>query len=413
MDIYIARQPIFDDSYDVLGYELLYRKDNVNKYDLNTPDNVATSILLLNTYLNFGLETLVGNQRAFINFGNNLIKNSVIDLLDSKKIVIEILETVEINRRLFSRLKFLKSKGYIFAIDDLMKSDLRDNLYNLIDLCTIVKIDFLGNSKKEILELANYWDEKGKTLLAEKVETKEMYNWAKDNGFKYFQGYYFSKPEMVKTKQLNDSAVKYLNLMKELSSDDPNIQKINNLMEGDTSLTYKLLKMVNAHSEIGHEISSIKHAIMMIGLRNFQTWLTLIMVQDMNYFDIHELVRNALTRMHFLKNIAKDLKRDQKVIDELSLLGTLSVIDGILNMDMKEVVKKIPLDKELKYTLLKKETKYSKLYNLCIYYEKGQFDKVSNISKEFDYSGKKLSERYIESINFANDIFEKLKNNDF
>lgn len=407
MNIFIARQPIFDIDYNTKAYELLYRENDTNSFNMTIPGNVATSILLLNSYLNFGLEKLVGKEKAFFNFGSNLIKNTIIEVLDSEKIVIEILEDVIIDNELLERVFELKKLGFSFAIDDLVFLDNRQNLEELIELCDIVKIDFLQNNKEEIKNLANYWSSKGKTLLAEKVETCSVYEWAKTLGFKYFQGYYFSKPTMEKRVQIGDSALQYLSLMKELNNPEPDVEKISSLIEGDVSIAYKLLKMVNVNTKLAEKVLSIKHAIMLLGLKSFRTWLSLVMVQNLSYFKTHELVKIAMIRMDFLKKIASNSEYN-KYKDELAFLGTLSVLDGLLNIDMEEIVENLPLNDDLKDTLLNKETKYSLPYQLCLRYEEGDFLMVDRYLDRFDYDKGLLSAQYIDSINWSEMNFKEL-----
>lgn len=408
MNIFIARQPIFDRDFKIKAYELLYRDSDINNaFNLNIPGNVATSIVLLNSFLNFGLKRLVGEEKAYFNFEANLIKKGIIELLNPEKIVIEILENVSIDSTLIEEISRLSEQGYSFAMDDLVASEERMSLEDLIKKCDIVKIDFMRNSKIEIVKLAKYWKVEGKTLLAEKVETKEEFKWAKNIGFDLFQGYYFAKPTIRSQKQLSDSALQYVYIMSELSNPEPDIDHISNLIEGDASLTYKLLKMVNANSRFSDEIKSIKHAIMMLGIIAFERWLSLIMVQRLSDFKTHELVKYSLIRTHLLKDIAEHSKFSE-YRDELSLLGTLSVMDGILDMPMKEVLEAIPVSHELKNTLLGKKSKYSPAYNLCISYEKGDFITVEKSAREIQYEMELLSDQYIDAVDWAEDIFNEL-----
>jgi len=140
MNVYAARQPIFDKSGEVIAYELLYRDNENNFYKSTLRDSAATSILLLNSYLNLGLHHLTEDKRGFINFGPILILDDIPKLLAKDKVVIELLESVKPTKELLDEIKELKEEGYIIALDDYVSGYPYDKILELAD---IVKVDFL------------------------------------------------------------------------------------------------------------------------------------------------------------------------------------------------------------------------------------------------------------------------------
>lgn len=397
MDIYVARQPIFDSEYKVIAYELLYRENKENAFSGGISDNVATSILLINSYFNFGINNLVGKAKAFINFDSHLIGAGIAELLDKDKVVIEVLETVKPTQKLINSLKKLKEHGYTIAVDDYTS----DYSYGeILDLCNIVKFDFMADSKENIEYQVRKLRNTGKLLLAEKIETKEEFEWAKKIGFTYYQGFYFSKPSMQKRKALSQNAMNYVKLMNELNTEEPDIKLMSKIILTDVSLTYKLLKLVNSNSNLNSEVSSINQAIALLGVKTFARWLSLAMVQNMSKQETNEAVKYAMIRTNLLKEIAinSNLKN---YADELSLLGTLSIIDTILEMDMKDALRSIPISDELKDSLLGKPTKYSDAMSLCYAYEHGKFDGAIDSAKKINYNLDHLLDDYIGSVLWA------------
>ncbi|MEJ8554664.1 EAL and HDOD domain-containing protein [Tepidibacter sp. Z1-5] len=407
MNIYIARQPIFDNEYNVIAYELLYRNSDGNFFNGNVSDNVATSILLINSYFNFGINNLVGESKAFINFDSHLIKSGIAELLNKDKVVIEILENVEPDKKLLKEIKRLNELGYTLAIDDYTT----DYKYSEItNLCDIVKVDFIENTKDGIEALVKELKKLGKLILAEKIETKEEFEWAKSIGFDYYQGFYFSKPSLQKGKALSESALQYVKLMNELNTAEPNFKVLSDIIGVDISLTYKLLNIVNSNSRMQNDITSIQQAIAILGVNELRRWLSLAMVQDICKQETNEAVRYAMIRLNLLKEIAlhSNLKNS---VEELSLLGTLSIVDTVLEMDMAEALKSIPISKEMKNTLLGKKTMYSDAMTLCFAYERGAFDDIRNSASNINYEIKLLSSHYLASVKWADKMFEELKNN--
>lgn len=407
MDIYVARQPIFDNEYNVIAYELLYRNGDGNFFNGNVSDNVATSILLVNSYFNFGINNLVGESKVFINFDSHLIKSDIAELLNKNRVVIEILETVKPDKKLLKKIKRLNELGYTLAIDDYTT----DYKYNEITtLCDIIKIDFIENTKKGIVSLVKELKKSGKLILAEKVETKEEFEWAKSIGFDYYQGFYFSRPSLQKGKALPENALQYVRVMNELNTPEPNFKRLSDIIGLDISLTYKLLKLVNSNARLQNEITSIQQAIAILGVNELTRWLSLAMVQDMCKQETNEAVRYAMIRSNLLKEIALNSNLKNSV-EELSLLGTLSIVDTVLETNMDEALKSIPISKEMKNTLLGEQTMYSDAMALCFAYERGVFDDIRKSAANINYEIKLLSSHYLSSLAWADKIFEELKNN--
>lgn len=406
MDIYVARQPIFDSDYNVVAYELLYRDGDMNLFKGNIADNVATSIVLMNSYLNFGIYSLVGDARVFINFDGHLIKSGIPELLNKDKVVIEILESVEPDHKLLGKMKRLKELGYTLAIDDYTADYGYEEVTNL---CDIVKVDFIQCSREEIESVVERLKESNKLILAEKVETKEEFQWAKSLGFDYYQGFYFSKPSIEKRKALWGSALQYVRLMNELNSPEPDYEALSDIILMDVSLTYKLLKLVNSNTRLQYEIKSIKQALAMLGVKKFSRWLSLAMVRNICKQETDEVVRYAMIRSNLLKEIGinSDLKDS---VDELALLGTLSILDAILEMDMEKVVDSLPVSNEIKDTLLGKKTIYSDAMEICFAYERGIFTEAINSALNINYKIELLSTHYLSSVTWADRMFEELKN---
>ncbi len=409
MNVFVARQPIFNVHRQVIGYELLYRDSCNNYFDLGISSSKATSILLTNTYFTFGIRNLVENSLAFINFDKELINNEIPLLLDNSKVVIELLENINPNDKFMKRIKSLKSKGYKIAIDDFTK-DYPHN--DIIEISDIIKVDFMKSCKVEIQEICDKYLDQGKTLLAEKVETNEMFNWAKDMGFKYFQGYFFSKPMILKSRGMKDNRLSYIKIIEELSQKEPFYDKITKIIESDTILTYKLLKIISSKFSLLHEISSVNHALALLGLNELEKWVSLVMIQDMGKYKPNELIRAALFRAKFGELIAISSTKLSNHAHEIVLIGLLSVIDAILESPMEQILHTLPITAEINNTLLGSKTKYSDIYDLVLNYEKANWKDVTLYVNNLEINMEALPELYIEAIKWADGLFDYFNNLD-
>lgn len=403
MDIFVARQAIFNASQEVVGYELLYRDSDKNFFNTSITSNVATAILLMNTYFHFGIENLVGDKTAFINFDAHLIKADIPQLLSTKNVVIEILEQIVPDDDILQKFNNLRRDGYTIAIDDYIVDYPHKDI---LPYCQIMKIDFRNNTKDEIKGIIYKYKKQGKLFLAEKVETQEEFDWAKNLGFNYFQGYFFARPSMIKSKQLSVSSTQYVRLIEALYEKEPDYKKISKIIEIDVILTYKLLKLVNSNFSLGTQITSIHHALSILGIDAFTKWLSLAMVQDLGKVSSSELVKVAMIRSRMLELMAENSSILKAHRDEMSLLGILSVIDVMLQRPMAELVIELPLSAELKRTFLRQESLYLYPYELCLAYERGDFGHVdANGASTESYHIRELANYYIEAVKWSEELF--------
>lgn len=406
MEIYVARQPIFDRESKVYGYELLYRNSETNAFDPSVSDEQATSELLINSYFTFGMDKLTGKGRAFINFNKSLLKQEMPLLLDPRKVIIELLETIEPDEELYETLKKLKQRHYTLALDDFCANYKYMKLVQIVD---IIKVDFMQNTKQEILDIYNFMRQMGKTLLAEKIESQEVYEWARDMGFDYFQGYFFSRPSLMKSH-----AVKYISpqdvaILKEMAAKDPDFKKIALIIEREPITAYKLLKLVNANFTKSYQISSILQALALLGVDTLRKWFTLIMVHKLAKDQPKELIKVSMQRAKFFELLGEKNEQlrektndmaayPQKDKNEMMLVGVLSTMDVILGRPMEEIVKELPLSDNIVSTLLmEKGSPYLEDYKALLAYEKGDFDK----KEVHDLAEYDLPEIYFRAVEWS------------
>ena len=200
MDLFLARQPILDRDHNVFGYELLFRSDFANLFTFPNGD-FATAHVINNTLFTFGWEPLLANKKAFFNITRNVLLSRLLYVLPSQSTVVEILESVRPDREVLDACKILKDCGYLLALDDFV---FQPDYQPLIDLADIIKIDFTTTDIEERIRIARQFAPTGTQLLAEKVETITDYQQGLDLGYRYFQGYFFSRPEMFYHQGLPD-----------------------------------------------------------------------------------------------------------------------------------------------------------------------------------------------------------------
>ena len=275
---YIARQPILNSDKQTVGYELLFRDGPKNTFPEVDPEQ-ATSRLLSDHFLNTHYETL-GDKLGFVNFPYQSLLNRVPTLFPSENFVVEILEDCPPTEELLDAIKDMAAKGYTIALDDFIPNK---EWRPFLPYVSLIKFDI----RLVPIEKAHIFMKrlKGSNIrfLAEKVETYEEFEQAKEAGFEYFQGYFFSKPEMISKKALEPSFMTVIQLLTEISKQDIDYNAIESLISKDLSLSYKLLTFVNSSAIVQTQIQSFHQALVYLGedkLRKFISLVSLASTQD-------------------------------------------------------------------------------------------------------------------------------------
>lgn len=273
MEVYVARQPVFSRNKKIFGYELLFR-DGVSNSFPDIDGDTATSKLLSSSFLAMSIDQISGKKKAFINFTRELLVKKLPTMFPNENIIVEILENVRPDKDLVSACKDMRRSGYEFALDDFVYEH---DYEHLIRLAKIIKIDFRVTPQDEIKEILEKLGGQGVKFLAEKVETYSEFQLAMDMGFDYFQGYFFSRPEILSARDVSPSKVQLLQIVVEANKDDVKFEKLEQYISQDISISYKLMRYINsAYFRRIQDISSIRQAIVLLGEREIRRFISLI-----------------------------------------------------------------------------------------------------------------------------------------
>ncbi len=338
---FVGRQPIFDGRQDVYGYELLFRSSDVNMAG-QLDGNKATAQVVYNTLIEIGLDDLVGPNLAFINFPRELLMNGLADLLPPDRVVLEILEDVEVDDELIKSISQLADRGFTIALDDFI---FKPKWEPLIELAGIIKLDVFEQSIEAVQEHFDRLKKYDVKLLAEKVETRDEYDALKTIGFDYFQGYFFCKPYIVKKEKPPDNHIAILELLSRLQDPEVDIGEVETLISQTVSLNFKLFRYINSASfGLSRKLDSIHQAVVYFGLQRLKNLACLIAMTDINDKS-SELITVGLIRAKMCELLAKTSRQPEP--DVFFVVGLFSILDALLDLPLDEILETLPLSEEI------------------------------------------------------------------
>ena len=352
--IFLGRQPILGREQQLLAYELLFREGPIftsNRADIIDPSQ-ATATVIANAFTELSANETLGPYRGYINVDQEFLFNDLIEALPPKVVVLEILETVRPTPEVIARCRQLCEKGFSLAIDDVV--DVDEAYRPLLEMAEIIKVDVLGLDAARLTELVRQLKPFGKKLLAEKVESAEQVNLCKALGFELFQGYYFAKPAIIVGKKLNPSQIALLRLLG-LVMQDAEAGEIENAFKVEPGLTVNLLRLTNSvGSGLTTRITSLRHAITILGRRQLQRWLQLLIYTNpKGGRSDNPLLQLAATRGRMMELLAERVTpRNREFADQGFMVGIMSLMPALLGVAIEEILAQLPVAPRVQMALV-------------------------------------------------------------
>ena len=404
-DFYLGRQPILDRNQALFGYEMLFRTTATGPANIDT-DMVATANVIAHA-AHLGLEKVIGDALGFLNVDAEVIMSDIFVFLPRDKVVLEIVDGMPVTPPVLARIAELTSHGFRFALDD-VASDAPD-VQALLPMIDYVKLDLRGMPHAALLRLAGTFKQAGKKLIAEKVESREQYQACMDAGFDYFQGFYFAKPAVISGRKLSPSQLSVMELMTLITSDADNIV-IEKAVKRDVTLALNLLRLVNTPGlGTGYRIDSLSQAVMVLGRRQLQRWLQIMLYADPSRRaeNLTPLLMLATTRGRMLELLAQRLRpANRNIADVAFTVGIMSLMDTLFGMPMEDIVKQIPVIDEVSNALLKRTGFFGELLHLaeCIERMEENEDLVAPALRELAISTDELVELEMAAFEWSDTV---------
>ncbi|WHY32695.1 HDOD domain-containing protein [Cytobacillus firmus] len=408
MEVFVARQPIFNSKEEVFAYELLYRNNQVNAFP-DIDEDQATAEVIINSFLNIGIDQLSEGKPCFINFTEKLLKLRVPAYFRPREIVVEILETVEPSSELVRICKDLKELGYQIALDDYVFNETNPFARQLLKYADIIKVDFLNTPKEMREKIELLVSQLRIKTVAEKVETREEYEEAKSKGYDYFQGYFFEKPVIMSTHDVPAYFQSYYEMIQNLSKEEPSLDRIAELIERDISLSYKLLRLINSPAyRPKQKINSIRQAIVLLGLIELEKWIYVLAVREniVHHSQMaEETIRLSMRRAKMCEEIGR-LQIGKSVSSSYFMTGMFSLMDSLLNIPMKQILDELPLQDDICEALRGENNHLKVILDLAVAVEKAQWSRISKMCEKLNVDEKTIFKIYSEALAWSSQLLK-------
>ena len=394
---YATRQPILAADETVIGYKLLFRTDLVNHFSSDESDAEGRTTIDMSSLL--GLDILCDHRLAFIGCTRDILLGSGLAFLPPERVVAEIDRSVLIDDAVLQACCELKNAGFRIAIDQFTQNDPREPIVHLADY---LKIDLAVTGWEEVARIIGpeRWQHTG--LLATSVETRHDFELARKTGFQFFQGFFFRKPETLRTRTLSTNLIVYLRLLETVAREELDWNAVEELIKSDPALYYRLLRFLNsAVMAFRGEVHTVRQALTLMGENEIRRWCRLAGMFEMSHGRPGELLLSALVRARFAESLGARIEHGSA---DLFLLGLLSIMDAILEIPMSAILEGLTLDQESTCLLLEHQGSLKPIHELVLSIEAGAWPSVVQSCRELHVDESFAAECYSNAIAWAQSL---------
>jgi EAL and modified HD-GYP domain-containing signal transduction protein len=391
-DIFITRQPIYDDAMHAAAYELLFQ--NLAEDDSRIDFDDATTEVLINSLVEVGLPNIAENKLAFISISPKYIRGELPVALEETNVVLQIAAQFADLEHLPEQLRNLKAQGFPIALKDFLFDA---DTVALAELSDYVKVDISRLSEEELQQQIQLLKAANVTVIAEKVATQNDYAHCKELGFDQFQGYFFCEPNVIKGHRTPTSRLAVLHLLAEIQNPDVTFTDLEKLIARDVTLSYRILRYINsALYALPRKIESIRHALTMLGMRAVKNWVT-VLAQSKFDDKPYELMITSLIRGRMCEILAENLAIKH---DATFVVGLFSTLDALLDRPMEDVLNDLPLTLEVNQAILEKQGTLGQILQCATAYEQGNWEQLPDL----DLDNATIKNAYLEAIQWTRDV---------
>ncbi|WP_254606854.1 EAL and HDOD domain-containing protein [Rhodoferax sp. BAB1] len=396
----IARQAILDEARNVIGYELYDRSLGAEAHTA-----ASDAELLFNVLSHAEHQALMGRKTMFINCTHESLAGRHLELIHPERVVLEIPpldgnSPAEIEARL-PMLMEVKRKGFRLAFSQTM---LTRPYASWLPLASYIKLD-MSQLKPELIEPLVKFAQKHSTakLIAEKVETAAQHELAAQHGIKLFQGYWFATPVLVKGQTLRPAQANIIQLIN-LVRRQAEVGEIEALLKRDPTLSFNLLRFINsAGFGLSCEITSFRHAVMILGMQKLFRWAALLMTTSRVGGTAPAVGQMAVVRGRLMELLAAELLPPEEA-DDAFVVGVFSLLDTMLGLPMAQALESISLSSHVTDALLQRKGMFAPFLELTLACESADEAAFARAATQLHLSNHQVNWAHLQALSWAENL---------
>lgn len=394
------RQAIVDRSQSLFAWKVLSKgglETLIRRVDVPpTPEQQSQKISTPGN-----LQPLACGRKCFINFDRQALLNQAYKSFDSDTTVVEVSGTERLDSEFINACLGVTQNGYSLALDDFVAESHQQPLLEHIDLLNVEFPALTEDQHRRIVESSLRY---GFIPLAERVDSQEDFESARELGYTYFQGNYYSRPKKKVVRRLQPSQLNYLRLLDAVNSSDFQLDTVESLIRQDTALTVRLLQFLNSPAfGLRTQINSIRHAIGVLGQRPLQKWISLIAVGELSREKPLILMTTSLVRARFCESIAEKTGKPIQA-GECFLIGMLSLLDALLDQPMTEAISNLALSQTITASLLNQQSELSYVLDMIRALEEADWQWLRALAFQSQAEESVLFQEYERAIQWAGEV---------
>ncbi|GIJ54602.1 EAL and HDOD domain-containing protein [Virgisporangium aurantiacum] len=346
LPVHVGRQPIYHRTGDVAAYELLFRAD-AGAVEASDRSSFATSRVIVAAFSDFGVEALAGNHPCFVNVTREFLVGDLPLPFEPGRVGIEVLADIEVDDAVRDGVAALARRGFQIAVD---QSGTRPGQEALLPYATHAKIDMLVDDEATInIALSRCALYPHVQLIAERLESPAAVDTATALGFQLLQGHALGRPRALTATALGPLRLRRIHLLVELNKADVDLDRVVSMAQTDPGLALRVLRLVNsAASGTRRTVSSIAEAVMLLGTRQLQQWVTLMVIADITEGDEAALT-SAATHARLCRLVAERRRLNG---DTAFTAGLLVAVSDLFGLPVADLAAELPLAGELREALI-------------------------------------------------------------
>ncbi len=409
MEKCVVRQAIKDIRTDtIIGYELMVQEDMDSLYNPST-DSVAANAMV--SFLSENSGAIFKDKKTFMTFTPTLLFRNTPKIFDKDKVIIQIEDNIVVHSLATIIIGKYRDEGYHFAINDFQFTP---KYFSMLEYVDYIKVDISNKmdetQRRSIANVVDMAHGFQKEFIATGVNSKEVYEYAKELQVDYVEGNYISTATLTKTSKMDFMQGNLYQLIIEITKDEPDIEVLEEIVSRDAALTYALLKMANSAYFASHrETTSVRQAMVKVGISQLKQWIYLLSFEENDEDNSsEELLKTSFMRANFASRLVKRLKKFAITNSDAYLLGMFSTLEYMIDAPMEEILQDIPIVEEVKAALVSKEGPAGRLYELILSYEKAEWTEIKVIAEELGLHTNEMAQIYMECVEEVNDIWDNV-----